>query len=124
MLHTHEASDGDGGRIPERVLTTAARLFSELGEFVARHPAYSALLDLPGDAAWRRDTRVRRRQQIAALFSGAFMRFLGKFRVHLGRVEKAIGVLLVVAGVFFLTGGVQTVSYWLLENFPLLGQLG
>ncbi|MFB9197271.1 TetR/AcrR family transcriptional regulator [Actinomadura verrucosospora] len=31
MPHTYEASDGDGGRIPERVLTTAARLFSELG---------------------------------------------------------------------------------------------
>jgi AcrR family transcriptional regulator len=49
----------------------AERLFSELGEFVARHPAYSALLDLPGDGAWRRDTRARRRQQIAALFAGA-----------------------------------------------------
>jgi len=49
----------------------AARLFSELGEFVARHPAYSALLDLPGDSVWRRDTRARRRQQIAALFAGA-----------------------------------------------------
>jgi cytochrome c-type biogenesis protein len=61
---------------------------------------------------------------VAALFSGAFMRFLQKFRVHLGRVEKAIGALLVVAGVFFLTGGVQSASYWLLENFPLLGQLG
>jgi cytochrome c-type biogenesis protein len=61
---------------------------------------------------------------IAALFSGAFMRFLQKFRVHLGRVEKVIGGLLVVAGVFFLTGGVQSLSYWLLENFPVLGQLG
>ena len=61
---------------------------------------------------------------IAALFSGAFMRFLGKFRVHLGRVEKAIGVLLVVAGVLFLTGGIQTASYWLLETFPTLGTLG
>ena len=61
---------------------------------------------------------------IAAVFSGAFMRFLGKFRVHLGRVEKVIGGLLVVAGVFFLTGGVQTVAYWLLETFPVLGQLG
>lgn len=49
----------------------AERLFAELGEFVVRHPAYSALLDLPGDAVWRRDTRARRRQQIAALFSGA-----------------------------------------------------
>jgi cytochrome c-type biogenesis protein len=61
---------------------------------------------------------------VAALFSGAFMRFLQKFRVHLGRVEKVIGGLLVVAGVFFLTGGVQSLSYWLLENFPVLGQLG
>jgi cytochrome c-type biogenesis protein len=61
---------------------------------------------------------------VAALFSGAFMRFLGRFRVHLGRVEKAIGALLVLAGVFFLTGGVQTTAYWLLETFPALGQLG
>lgn len=61
---------------------------------------------------------------IAALFSGAFMRFLSKFRVHLGRVEKVIGALLVVAGVFFLTGGVQVMAYWLLENFPALGRLG
>lgn len=61
---------------------------------------------------------------IAALFSGPFMRFLGRFRVHLGRVEKAIGAMLVVAGVFFLTGGIQAASYWLLETFPALGQLG
>lgn len=61
---------------------------------------------------------------IAAMFSGAFMRFLSKFKVHLGKVEKVIGGLLVVAGVLFLTGGVQTASYWLLERFPLLGQLG
>jgi cytochrome c-type biogenesis protein len=61
---------------------------------------------------------------VAALFSGAFMRFVGRFRVHLGRVEKAIGALLVVAGVFFLTGGMQTAAYWLLEAFPALQQLG
>ena len=61
---------------------------------------------------------------IAALFSGAFMRFLQKFRVHLGRVEKVIGALLVVAGVLFLTGGIQTASYWLLETFPGLATLG
>jgi cytochrome c-type biogenesis protein len=61
---------------------------------------------------------------IAALFSGAFMRFLQRFRIHLGRVEKAIGALLVVAGVLFLTGGIQTASYWLLETFPVLGKLG
>jgi cytochrome c-type biogenesis protein len=61
---------------------------------------------------------------VAAVFSGAFMRFMARFRVHLGRVEKAIGALLVLAGVFFVTGGVRTASYWLLETFPGLGQLG
>jgi cytochrome c-type biogenesis protein len=61
---------------------------------------------------------------IAALFSGVFMRFLGRFRLHLGRVEKVMGGLLVIAGVLFLTGGFQSLSFWLLETFPSLGQLG
>jgi len=61
---------------------------------------------------------------LAALFSGLFMRFLGSFRVHLGRIEKAIGALLVLAGIFFITGGVQSAAYWLLEAFPSLGRLG
>jgi cytochrome c-type biogenesis protein len=61
---------------------------------------------------------------LAAFFSCAFMRFMARFRVHLGSVEKVIGGLLVVAGVLFITGGVQTASYWLLETFPALGQLG
>ena len=61
---------------------------------------------------------------IAAAFSGAFMRFLSRFRVHLGRVEKVMGALLVIAGVLFLTGGVQSAAFWLLETFPALGRLG
>lgn len=61
---------------------------------------------------------------LAALFSGAFMRFLGRFRVHLGRVEKVMGGLLVLAGILFLTGGVQAAAYWLLETFPGLAALG
>jgi cytochrome c-type biogenesis protein len=61
---------------------------------------------------------------VAALFSGAFMRFLSRFRVHLGRVEKVMGVFLVLAGILFLTGGIQTASFWLLETFPILGTLG
>jgi cytochrome c-type biogenesis protein len=61
---------------------------------------------------------------IAAFFSGTFMRFMARFRIHLGQVEKVIGGLLVVAGILFITGGVQTASYWLLETFPALGELG
>lgn len=57
---------------------------------------------------------------LAALFSSAFMWFLGSFRVHLGKVEKVIGLLLVVAGILFLTGNMQNLSYWLLEKYPSL----
>lgn len=61
---------------------------------------------------------------LAALFSDAFMRFFARFKTHLGRVEQAMGGLLVLAGVLFLTGAMQSFSFWLLETFPALGQLG
>jgi cytochrome c-type biogenesis protein len=34
------------------------------------------------------------------------------------------GALLVVSGIMFITGGVQAVSYWLIEQFPFLLTLG
>jgi cytochrome c-type biogenesis protein len=43
---------------------------------------------------------------------------------HLAKVEQAMGVLLVITGVGFLTGGVSTVSIWLLETFPALQNFG
>ncbi len=61
---------------------------------------------------------------VAALFSGPFIRFMRRFRAHLGTVEKVMGGLLVVTGVLFITGGIADVSYWLLETFPALGQIG
>ena len=61
---------------------------------------------------------------IAAGFSGVFMRFLTRFRRHLGRVEKIMGVLLVLTGILFLTGGMQSMAFWLLETFPVLSTIG
>jgi len=61
---------------------------------------------------------------LAALFSGLFMRFFMRFRRYLGMVEKIIGVLLVLTGLLFLGGFMQTMSYWLMETFPVLGNLG
>lgn len=61
---------------------------------------------------------------IAAFAMGPFVRFLKKFRAHLGTVEKVMGVLLVLTGIGFLTGAMATASFWLLETFPALGQLG
>ncbi|MEX0853170.1 MAG: cytochrome c biogenesis protein CcdA [Bauldia sp.] len=61
---------------------------------------------------------------VAGLFAGSFMHFLRRFRAHLGTVERTMGGLLVVTGVLFITGHIATVSYWLLETFPVLGRIG
>ncbi|WP_075216683.1 cytochrome c biogenesis CcdA family protein [Mongoliimonas terrestris] len=61
---------------------------------------------------------------LAALFAGPFMAFLKRFRAQFNRVEKVMGAVLVVTGVMFLTGQMQTVSFWLLETFPTLATLG
>jgi len=61
---------------------------------------------------------------IAALAVEPFAAFLARFRAHLGLVEKAMGGLLVLTGVAFLTGTVSEVSYWLLDAFPVLGKIG
>ncbi|MDZ7824048.1 MAG: cytochrome c biogenesis CcdA family protein [Ahrensia sp.] len=61
---------------------------------------------------------------IAAMFSGSFMRFLARFRSKIGYVEKVMGIMLVLAGILFLTGGMQSMAFWLIEQFPVLGTLG
>jgi len=60
----------------------------------------------------------------AALGINGFLRFFTTFRTWLGVVEKSMGALLVVAGVLFLTGGMQSMAYWLLEHFPALQSIG
>ena len=61
---------------------------------------------------------------LAALFAGRFMKFLSRFRRHLGSVEKLMGGLLVLTGILFLTGGLQTFAFFLLETFPVFQTLG
>ena len=60
----------------------------------------------------------------AALAMGAFMRFLKRFRAWFGVIEKASGGFLVLTGIAFLTGGMQTISFWFIETFPALAGLG
>ena len=61
---------------------------------------------------------------LAAFAMGPFTHFLSRFRKHLGRVEKIIGVLLVLVGIAFLTGWLSRMSFWLLATFPVFGKLG
>jgi cytochrome c-type biogenesis protein len=61
---------------------------------------------------------------IAAGFSGAFMNFLGRFRRHLGLVEKVMGGFLVITGLAFMFGFVSSVAIWFQQTFPILAQIG
>ncbi|MGP8123286.1 MAG: cytochrome c biogenesis CcdA family protein [Xanthobacteraceae bacterium] len=53
-------------------------------------------------------------------FSAAFARM----KRHLTTVEHAMGALMVLTGIGFLTGAVSDVSIWLLETFPVLSKFG
>ena len=53
-------------------------------------------------------------------FSSLFMRM----KRHLANVERAMGMLMIVTGIGFLTGAVSGVSIWLLETFPALQSFG
>jgi cytochrome c-type biogenesis protein len=61
---------------------------------------------------------------VAAFAIEPFAAFLARFRKHLRRVEQAMGALLVLTGIAFLTGSINFMSIWLLETFPVLGKIG
>jgi cytochrome c-type biogenesis protein len=61
---------------------------------------------------------------IAAFAIEPFAAFLARFKNYLHRVEQAMGALLVLTGVAFLTGSINQLSVWLLEAFPALGKIG
>ena len=60
---------------------------------------------------------------LAAVAVGPFLGFLKRFRRHLGRVEMAMGVLLVVTGVLILTGGLNWFGTWMIDNVPVLARI-
>ena len=59
----------------------------------------------------------------ASLAVNPFMGFMARFRVHMGRVEKIIGIFLIITGILFVTGTFSELAYWLLEAFPALGRV-
>jgi cytochrome c-type biogenesis protein len=61
---------------------------------------------------------------VAAMFIGPFMRWMAGFRRHLGTVEKAMGLLLIVFGVLIATNSVNYIAQWLIETFPIFGVIG
>ncbi len=60
---------------------------------------------------------------LAAVAIRPFMSFMQRFRRHLGIIEKVMGVLLVVTGIMFLTGSMNWLGQWLLDNVPILSRI-
>ena len=56
---------------------------------------------------------------LAAVAIRPFMAFMQRFQRHLGRVEKVMGALLVITGIMFLTGTMNWMGQWLLDNVPI-----
>ena len=61
---------------------------------------------------------------VAALFIGAFMTWMGRFRRHLGLIEKLMGVLLIVFGVLIATNTINVIAQWMLDTFPVFYSIG
>ena len=60
---------------------------------------------------------------LAAVAVRPFMGFMQRFRRHLGIMEKVMGAMLVLTGILFLTGSMNWLGQWLIENVPILGQV-
>ncbi len=61
---------------------------------------------------------------VAALFIGPFMKWMSKFRRHLGLVEKIMGAFLVLFGVLIGTNSINIIALWMLEYIPWFSSIG
>src|SRR6056297_1552313 len=61
---------------------------------------------------------------LAALFVRPFLRFMGRFRRHLGKVERITGAALVVFGLLIATNAMVFVGFWMLETFEIFQAIG
>ncbi len=61
---------------------------------------------------------------LAAIFIGPFMRWMARFRKHLGLVEKIMGVLLIVFALLIATNSMNYIAQWMLTYMPFFGAIG
>ena len=97
------------GPILTAILAVAASE-STVGKGMALLGVYSAGLGIPFLLA------AYGLESIAAVFA--------RFKSQLHNVERAMGALLVVAGIGFITNATTYFSTWLLDTFPVLGRIG
>ncbi|GIK80440.1 MAG: cytochrome c biogenesis protein CcdA [Pseudorhodoplanes sp.] len=81
-----------------------------VGEGVALLSAYAAGIGIPF--------------LVAAAFTGAFVRWLSRFRHLIPAIEKVTGLALIATGIVIFFGLMPAVGNWLLDTFPILGRIG
>ena len=78
-----------------------------VGEGVRLLAAYSAGMTLPF--------------VLAAAFIRPFLNWMSRFRKHLGQIEKAMGVLLILFGVLIATETINWIANWMVMFWPTVG---
>lgn len=61
---------------------------------------------------------------LVAAFMSRLTGAINWMKRHMKQIERVMGLLLWTIGLMMLTGGFSAFSYWLLDNFPILGSLG
>jgi len=61
---------------------------------------------------------------LSGLFITKFLIFSKKTRMHIIKIQKISGYILLLTGVLIITGKLQSLGYYLLDWFPILGKLG
>lgn len=61
---------------------------------------------------------------LTGVFIARAIGLMNRIKPWLGVIEKLMGILLVVVGVALVTGALSRFSFWLLDTFPILEQLG
>ena len=61
---------------------------------------------------------------LAAMFITPATGVMNNLKKHMKLIERISGVMLVTVGIAMLTGAFSMFSFWLLETFPALGNLG
>ena len=61
---------------------------------------------------------------LAAMFMTRAIGVMNRIKPYMKLIERIMGLLLIVVGLALVTGAFSTFSFWLLETFPTLGNLG
>lgn len=61
---------------------------------------------------------------LAAIFITRAIKVMNRFKQHMGLIEKIMGGLLVGVGLLLIAGVFSSLAFWILETFPVLGEIG